>query len=306
MLAMNSQDLRRQNSAKAHVTCNSFTSRVFQAAASATVVKLSSPRWRELGSCHLIPLALRAVGTARDSGTLVARRFVMKIHRWWIGILVVGGAIACGLALVFVAIGVIAGTTVEASGEATVAPSVTSVSQSVTSPADASLNSTSQSAAVQNASEQTYEGMVTCSRCGGRHPAKSHPNSRTVFAHLRSRRFRFHIGGWRGVVPVGRRSRNNQALCRPTRSGRRPGAGKYNSRVFYYTALNTDDYLTPFISRTDGGNKRSMALDTRSRTVYDVPTAVTFLLFGLTLGSFLSVILSSIKHRPTLVGSSPR
>ncbi|HEY4902939.1 MAG TPA: hypothetical protein VIH89_05650 [Candidatus Sulfotelmatobacter sp.] len=49
-----------------------------------------------------------------------------------------------------------------------------------------------------------------------------------------------------------------------------------------------------------------MALDTRSRTVYDVPTAVTFLLFGLTLGSFLSVILSSIKHRPTLVGSSPR
>ena len=174
MLAMISRDLRRQNSAKAHVTCNSFTSRVFQAAASATVVKLSSPRWRELDSCHLILLALCAVATARDSGTLVARRFVMKIHRWWIGILVVGGAIACGLALVFVAIGVIAGTTVEASGEATVAPSVTSVSQSVTSPADASLNSTSQSAAVQNASEQTYEGMVTCSRCGGRHPAKSH------------------------------------------------------------------------------------------------------------------------------------
>jgi hypothetical protein len=97
----------------------------------------------------------------------------MKIHRWWIGILVVGGTIACGLALVFVAIGVIAGTTVEASGEANAAPSVSSVSQSVTSPAEGLLNPTSQSVAVQNASERTFEGMVTCSRCGGRHPAKS-------------------------------------------------------------------------------------------------------------------------------------
>lgn len=100
----------------------------------------------------------------------------MKLHRWWIGIVVVGGTIACGLALVFFAIGVIAGTTVEASGEASVSPSVTSrgvTSPNITSPGETVLDASSQSAAVQTVSQQTYEGMVTCSRCGGRHPAKS-------------------------------------------------------------------------------------------------------------------------------------
>jgi hypothetical protein len=96
-----------------------------------------------------------------------------NIHRLWIGILVVAGAVACGLALALATVGVIAGTAVEASGEAAGTPTVTSGKQMVTSRSQTTLDPALQSAALQTASERTYEGMVTCSRCGGRHPAKS-------------------------------------------------------------------------------------------------------------------------------------
>ena len=43
-----------------------------------------------------------------------------------------------------------------------------------------------------------------------------------------------------------------------------------------------------------------MALATQSRPRYDLPTAVTFLFFGLALGSVFSVVFSSLKSRPTL------
>ncbi len=66
----------------------------------------------------------------------------MRNHRVWIEILLLGTAIACALALLIATLGAAAGAT---AGEAAVrqeSPSATG---------------------------QTYEGMVTCSRCGARH-----------------------------------------------------------------------------------------------------------------------------------------
>jgi hypothetical protein len=68
----------------------------------------------------------------------------MKSRRVWIDIVVFGTAIACALAILFVVVGTAAGTgaTQEFPGEVR-----TSLAQ------------------------QTYEGMVTCSRCGAKHAA---------------------------------------------------------------------------------------------------------------------------------------
>lgn len=68
----------------------------------------------------------------------------MKTNRVWIEIVMLGTAMACVLALLFATLGVAAGV---AAGEV-------SLQQQV--PA---------------ATDQTYEGMVTCSRCGAKHSA---------------------------------------------------------------------------------------------------------------------------------------
>lgn len=68
----------------------------------------------------------------------------MKRNRVWIEIVLLGTAIACALALLIATLGTAAGT---ASGEE-------AVRQDAQSPAS-----------------QTYEGVVTCSRCGARHSA---------------------------------------------------------------------------------------------------------------------------------------
>ncbi len=66
----------------------------------------------------------------------------MKTNRVWIEIVMLGTAIACALALLFATLGAAAGV---AAGEvSTQAPATT---------------------------DQTYEGMVTCSRCGAKHSA---------------------------------------------------------------------------------------------------------------------------------------
>ncbi|MGA2746756.1 MAG: hypothetical protein ABSE44_18815 [Candidatus Sulfotelmatobacter sp.] len=66
----------------------------------------------------------------------------MKMNRVWIEIFVLGTAVACGLALLFATLGAAAGVAV------------------------------GQVAAQHNTrTEQAYSGMVTCSRCGAKHPA---------------------------------------------------------------------------------------------------------------------------------------
>lgn len=72
----------------------------------------------------------------------------MRVHKLWIEIVVFATAIACLIALLMATLGAAAGTAEARSG-------VRSEPQEA-SPASA---------------EQTYEGMVTCSRCGAKHSA---------------------------------------------------------------------------------------------------------------------------------------
>lgn len=60
----------------------------------------------------------------------------MKIHRCWIEIVLVGTVVACILALLIAALGAAAAATEKSTGR------------------------------------QTYEGVITCSRCGARHSAE--------------------------------------------------------------------------------------------------------------------------------------
>jgi hypothetical protein len=68
----------------------------------------------------------------------------MKTHRVWLEIVVFGTAIACAIAVLFAIVGTAAGT-----GTSETFPSQVHAS----------------------AAQQSYEGMVTCSRCGARHAA---------------------------------------------------------------------------------------------------------------------------------------
>jgi hypothetical protein len=68
----------------------------------------------------------------------------MKNNRVWIEILLLGTAIACALAVLIATLGAAAGATAEAAIAGQQTPSTVG---------------------------QTYEGMVTCSRCGARHSA---------------------------------------------------------------------------------------------------------------------------------------
>lgn len=70
----------------------------------------------------------------------------MRTHRIWIEIVMVGTAVAFMLALLLATFGAVAATAVPAQG----APQASSREQT----------------------EQTFEGMVTCSRCGARHSAR--------------------------------------------------------------------------------------------------------------------------------------
>lgn len=69
----------------------------------------------------------------------------MKVRPFCLEIVIVGTAVACAIALLLASLGGIAGAAAEAFG----------VAQAATTTA-----------------EQTYEGMVTCSRCGARHSAQ--------------------------------------------------------------------------------------------------------------------------------------
>jgi hypothetical protein len=69
----------------------------------------------------------------------------MKTHRVWVEIVILGSSVACALALLIATLGTVAGAA-NGAGEPRQATSATTA-------------------------EQTYQGMVTCSRCGAKHSA---------------------------------------------------------------------------------------------------------------------------------------
>ena len=73
----------------------------------------------------------------------------MKTNRVWMEIVILGTAIACALALLFATLGAAAGV---AEGEVI-----------LQQPPSAAIG--------QTYASQTYEGMVTCTRCGAKHSA---------------------------------------------------------------------------------------------------------------------------------------
>ena len=79
----------------------------------------------------------------------------MAKNRFWIEIIALGTMIACALALLIATLGAGAAAVSGQDISATPAPS-----QSQTLPQRS------------EGPEQKYEGMVTCSRCGAKHPAK--------------------------------------------------------------------------------------------------------------------------------------
>jgi len=80
----------------------------------------------------------------------------------WIEILALSTAGAFGVALLLVSLGTAAGAA--SGGSEQPAPAATSSSQLASSQ-------------LPSAPQQTYDGMVTCSRCGAKHPATSSRNA---------------------------------------------------------------------------------------------------------------------------------
>jgi hypothetical protein len=84
----------------------------------------------------------------------VAEVLVIKAHRVWIEIVLLGAAIACALALLIATLGAAAGAAVDG----------LAVQQQTPIPNESAPPETP-------TSEHTYEGMVTCSRCKAKHSA---------------------------------------------------------------------------------------------------------------------------------------
>jgi hypothetical protein len=83
----------------------------------------------------------------------------MKIRaKFWIEIATLTTAGACAVAILFASLGTVAG----AASEGTGAPQAAAQAPT-TSPA--------------SATQQTYDGFITCSRCGAKHPAASSRNA---------------------------------------------------------------------------------------------------------------------------------
>ena len=80
----------------------------------------------------------------------------MKTHRVWVEIVIVGTMIACALAILIATLGAAAGA---AAGATEPQQSQTPQPRPIQAPAAPAV------------AEQSYEGMLTCSRCGARHSA---------------------------------------------------------------------------------------------------------------------------------------
>jgi hypothetical protein len=79
----------------------------------------------------------------------------MQRNRFWIEIIALATMIACALALLIATLG--AGAAAMGGQDVSAAPARTPQNQA--------------SVQTPGGSSQTYEGMVTCSRCGAKHPA---------------------------------------------------------------------------------------------------------------------------------------
>jgi len=75
----------------------------------------------------------------------------MKANRVWVEIVIVGTMIACALALLIATLGAAAGAAAGA--------------------AESQQLKTNPTQTLQSTTEQSYQGMVTCSRCGAKHSA---------------------------------------------------------------------------------------------------------------------------------------
>jgi hypothetical protein len=80
----------------------------------------------------------------------------MKTHRLWVEIVILGTVIACALALLIATLGAAAGAAVGEAGP----PQPQNIRAQAT-----------RAQATQAGPEQSYQGMVTCSRCGAKHSA---------------------------------------------------------------------------------------------------------------------------------------
>jgi hypothetical protein len=85
----------------------------------------------------------------------------MQRNRFWIEIIALGTMIACALALLIATLG---------AGAAAMGGQDVSVAPPQTSPVQAAPQANASQA--NNGPAQTYQGMITCSHCGAKHPAK--------------------------------------------------------------------------------------------------------------------------------------
>jgi len=93
----------------------------------------------------------------------------MKTNRFWIEMIAIGAMIACALALLIATVATGTAAVAEPSdAEAAAVGSPDPSSSSQSPPSQSSLSQDEMSKSPQ----QTYEGMVTCSRCGAKHSAK--------------------------------------------------------------------------------------------------------------------------------------
>jgi hypothetical protein len=84
----------------------------------------------------------------------------MQKNRFWIEIVALGTMIACALALLIATLG--AGAAAMGGQDVSAAPPQTSSTQAAPQT----------NTRANNGPAQTYQGMITCSHCGAKHPAK--------------------------------------------------------------------------------------------------------------------------------------
>lgn len=110
---------------------------------------MSMTGWQ--ASCTLKTNVLWRLGIYRLSTS--SEDVLLKAHRVWIEIVLLGAAIACALALLLATLGAAAGAAVDGLALKQQNPAPSRRAQDAATP------------------EQTYEGVVTCSRCKAKHSA---------------------------------------------------------------------------------------------------------------------------------------
>jgi hypothetical protein len=107
-------------------------------------------------------------------------RVIIRANRFWIEILALATVVACVLALVLATIGAAAAVVAEpAESVQASAPETALVAESSTPPVVQDQNQDRNAVQnqapnpVQNTTQESHEGMITCSKCGAKHSAKT-------------------------------------------------------------------------------------------------------------------------------------